>query len=1449
MTEQTPNNESEQPQEEQPTHVHGLGLAGNLARAFIHSPLSPLFLLACLGVGLLGLFITPRQEDPQISVPMVDIMIRFTGASAEEVAALAIDPLQRIMSEIPGVDHVYSVSRHGQGIVTVQFDVGEELEPSLVKLYDKLESNQDKIPPGVDPPLVKPKGVDDVPVVTLTLWSNEVDDPTLRLISLDVLQALSEVENTSQGFIVGGHSEEIKVEVLPEKLSGFGISLDQLAQTIRTANTERGLGNVEALDQSYRVYSGSFLTTPEDVEALIVAIQGGSPVYVRDVANVFEGPSDTKHLVNYFTAAAYELDTPLADGAPAVTIAIAKKKGSNGVTVAKDILRKVEDLKGRLIPDNVYVAVTRNYGETARDKVNDLIKKLFIATGVVVALVWLALGLRPAIVVLIVIPVVILVTVFSAYVMGYTIDRVSLFALIFAIGILVDDAIVVVENIYRRWLLVGTSDTDTAVDAVREVGNPTILATFTVVAALLPMGFVRGMMGPYMEPIPALGSVAMIFSLMAAFMFTPWLTMRVKPPMRSLEKMEDREHRQAERVEVFYRRTIVPLISSRAKGVAFLVAIIAAFFVSISLFYLTWVPVKMLPLDNKPEFNVVVNYPDGTALPVTANMVYRLTDAIRQVPEVTAVQTYVGTASPFNFNGLVRHYYLRSSPWEGDIQVQLLDKHDRDRSSHEIAVDVRARLQEIIAGTPARVQVVEMPPGPPVLQSVVAEVYGPSAETRREVADDLTAMFAEATYVTDVDNLMQQPYEIWRFEVDTEKAVRRGISTDTINRTLDMALGDFKLGDVKRGPRLEPTYLVVQLPFAMRGELARLGEIPVPSQMGITVPLNELGRFVRGYQDPMIFAKDLRPVEFVTGETQGRLAAPLYGMLEVEDMLEDYVSPDGVKVEGYYTGPPPNDTVSAFEWGGEWTVTYETFRDMGLAFGAALILIYMLVVWEFGNFILPAVVMAPIPLTLIGIVPGHWLLGAEFTATSMIGFIALAGIIVRNSILLVDFTKTEVEEGKPVSEAVIQACRARTRPIMITAFALVGGSFVILTDPIFKGMAISLLFGVLVSTLLTLLVIPLGCISARRGFAPHHLAISGDVELGALPHDPLLDGSASERAAAARRETAQSESAPASKGKTLLRWVGRVSYYLWMYLVALVVSFGQFLKDLSKVRLRKRRVSHGPVPAAAGVPGGVTAEPARESAKNAGAAARTAVSPTSIRDEAAAAEKAAAERAAAETAAAEKAAAEKAAAEKAAAEKAAAEKAAAEKAAAEKAAAEKAAAERAAAERAAAERAAAEKAAAEKAAAEKAAAEKAAAEKAAAEKAAAEKAAAEKAAAEKAAAEKAAAEKAAAEKPPSTKPAKKSAAKKGAAKKAKAKKGPAKKRSSKASSARTDTGKGPGPEPEERLAIPTDQSTAGRMVADESPASEEDAEVPMPPQGRGRRLRRGIRLKDDLEDF
>jgi len=1064
---------------------HELGIAGTIAKTFINSPVTPMLLIATLLIGLSGLIFTPRQEDPQIEVPMIDIFVSYPGTSASQVESLVTDPLERLMDEIPGVRHTFSATQRGNTIVTVQFYVGQDLGESIVKVTDKINSNMDMMPPDVMPPLVKPVAIDDVPTVAVTLWSKDVDDSTLRILGNDVLQELGQVKNTGKGFVVAGRADQVRVEVLPERLAGYGISLQQVAAAVTVANSQLNVGAVEAGSKSFTVYSGSFLRTANDIERLIVGMNDGSPIYMRDVAKVSHGPEDARNISSYYAGPAYEgIERP--DGDPAVTIAIAKKKGANGVTVSKAILKKLEELKGVIIPDNVYVEITRDYGKSANDKVNELLSAMFEATAAVAVLCLIGLGFRAAFVVVTVIPVVILITIWWAWMVDYTIDRVSMFALIFSIGILVDDATVVVENIFRHWLIKGRTTLGDAVDAVREVGNPTILATFTIIAALLPMGWVSGMMGPYMRPIPVMGASAMFFSLIAAFIFTPWFAVRMRPKLGDLAKAEKREEKTRKFVAAVYRPLIMPLVNSRKLGIFFLVGIIAVTAMTMLLFYPTqWVPVKMLPFDNKPEFSIIINMPEGTAMPVTANLAHDLAAVMKEIPEVEAVQTYAGTAQPFNFNGMVRHYYLRKQPWHGDLLVLLKDKKDREKNSHQLAEEARALLTPIAQAAGGRIAIVEMPPGPPVLQTVVAEIHGPDAKTRREVAAKMTEFFEKAGGVVDADNYMNEPSLHWRFEVNREKAIRRGVTVDSINGTLAMAMGGFKLGDIKRASVIEPTFIVIQVPMATRSQVNQLSNLPMVTADGTIAPLGELGRFELEANEPIIWHKDLRDVEFVVAEMEGRLGAPIYGMFNVEEFTDEYTTPDGVIMGGMpmnLIGPPDSDSISGFEWTGEWTVTFETFRDMGLAFMAALILIYGLIVWEFRDFALAGLIMSPIPLTMIGIVPGHWYHGTEFTATSMIGMIALGGIIVRQSILIVEFVKIEVAKGIPVKEAAVNGAEIRMRPIFITSLTLMAGAFAILDDPIFNGMAVSLLWGAGVGTIMAVLVIPLGCISCRENF-------------------------------------------------------------------------------------------------------------------------------------------------------------------------------------------------------------------------------------------------------------------------------------------------------------------------------------------------------------------------------
>jgi multidrug efflux pump subunit AcrB len=1057
------------------------GAAGVLCATFIHSPLSPLLYIVMLILGVYGLMATPRQEDPEISVPMIDIFYRMPGATAQQVSDLLIAPQERVLSEIPGIKHVYSASDKEMGMITLEYEVGEDMDSALVRTMSKLQSHEDKLPPGAETPAMKPKGIDDVPVVTLTLWSKELDDSTLRALATMLEQRIKQVPQTGSVFVSGGRARQLRIDIAPERLAGHGLSMGQIAQVIQGFNSEQTVGFNERGDTYAYVETGTFLRNINDVRRLVVGLHQSRPVYLSDIAKVSIGPEQAKHMVTFSSGPAYSGDP--VTGAQAVTIAVAKHQGANSVAVVQNVREEIERIKGNLIPDNVHVEYTRDYGKSASDKVNGLFRDLMIATVLVMVLVWLSMGFKPSLVVFATVPLVLTVTVFSAMMMDYSINRVSLFALIFSIGFLVDNAIVIIDNIYRRWLLNGSPSTAVAIDAVREVGNPTILATFCIVAALLPMGFVTGMMGPYMAPIPALGSVAMLFSLAVALVFAPWMAMRVRPSMQQLIAMAKRDEGIDKKISGIHNYTIGLPWKHRNVGRLFLLFLIVGFALSGSLFYTTGVTVKMLPFDNKSEFQIAIDMPAGTALTETASFTNELADVVLTVPEVISLQTYAGTSIPFDFNGLVRHYYLRMFPWQGQIQVLLLDKKKRSRSSHEIALDVRRLIAPIIEASGIRskdgagVTVVEMPPGPPVLQTVVAEVHGPDAATRKQVARDLKKIFDESKLVGEAQTMIREPMSVWRFDINSRKAALNGVSIETINQHLAMAMGMFEVSDLKERGLEEPTHILLQVPLALRADLNNLYNLPIMTMAGTSVPLGQLGKFVEQKRESFIIRKDLRPIEYVLGDAKGRLAAPIYAQMDVTRLLEDYQTPDGVSLVGEYIGPPESDSQSGFEWSGEWTVTYETFRDMGIAYAAALIAIYMLVVWQFGNFVIPLVIMAPIPLTILGIAPGHWLSASDFTATSMIGWIALAGIIVRNSILLVDTTLLNLKAGLSMFDAVVSSAMARTRPILITAVSTMVGAAIILADPIFGGMAVSLLFGLFVSTVLTLVVVPLGCLS------------------------------------------------------------------------------------------------------------------------------------------------------------------------------------------------------------------------------------------------------------------------------------------------------------------------------------------------------------------------------------
>ncbi len=1070
--------------------IQRLGFSGRLAAMFVGSKLTPLIIIASLLLGAFAIFMTPREEEPQIVVPMADVWLPFPGASAKVVEEQLVKPIERKLSEIKTVEYLYSISRPGGALIIVRFYVGQPIEQSLVDLYDKLMSNQDLLPPGAAPFQVKPRDVNDVPIVTLTLSSRRYTDYQLRQLANQVLEDTKKVTGTAGGFVVGGRGRELCVQIDPSRLKAYGLTPLGIASVIQGENLALPTGRFESRNESFLVETGRFIASKEDLDGLVVGVHEQRPVYLRQVAEVRDGPTEATSYVwhgartdkggggsredptqgtspDAFSSTLHE--------SPAVTVAIAKQAGTNAVTIAQDVIRKVEELKGSLIPADVEVTVTRDYGETADEKANELLWHLLIAVVAVVVFLGLTLGLRPALVVSIAIPLTLALTLFISMLIGYSINRVTLFALIFSIGILVDDAIVVVENTYRHLTLRARPHREASLFAVDEVGNPTILATLTVIAALLPMAFVSGLMGPYMRPIPVNASIAMFVSLLVAFIVIPWLCQTCYRPS---VQMAGAEHESFEGSWTYrlYQRMLAPVLSHPTRAYLLLGVIALLLGGSLLLFYTRGVVVKMLPFDNKSELQLVIDMPEGTTLEETARATKMLTEYVRTIPEMHNYQAYVGTASPFNFNGLVRHYYLRDQPHEADIQINLVTKGRREAQSHDIAQRIRPALQTIARQYGANVKVVEVPPGPPVQSVLVAEIYGPDYDRQMAIARDVRRLFETTAGVVDVDDYLEAEQVKYLFTVDRAKAALAGIPSEEIVNTLQLALGGASVGLVHLPKEKQPVQVRLRLPIIERTGLEHLGEISLRTTAGHMVPLSELIRVEKSVREKSIYHKNQKPVVYVIADVGGggpeKGESPVYGVMGIGKKLEQLILPEGYALAQHYAVQPWSEQRFAMKWDGEWHITYETFRDMGVAFAVALLLIYLLIVAQFQSFLTPVVIMAPIPLTLIGILPGHWLTGSYFTATSMIGFIALAGIIVRNSILLVDFIQHQEAEGVPLLEAVVRAGAIRTRPILLTAAALMVGAFVIILDPIFQGLAVSLLFGVGASTILTLVVIP-----------------------------------------------------------------------------------------------------------------------------------------------------------------------------------------------------------------------------------------------------------------------------------------------------------------------------------------------------------------------------------------
>jgi multidrug efflux pump subunit AcrB len=1044
-----------------------LGISGHLAKSFINSPLTPLLLLASLALGLIALIALPREEEPQISVPMIDILVNANGYKAVDAAELVTKPLEDIIKGTDGVEHVYSLTEDDRVMVTARFKVGTREDVGLLRVHEQVRAHIGEIPVGIPEPLIVGRGINDVAIMVLTLTpkpeaKERWDDNGLLNIAQQLRHELVKTEDIGLTYIVGGRDDQIRIEPNPEKLALYGVALNQLVEKVKHANRSFLVGAFRENNRHLPVVAGQTLSGVPDIGLLLLSSRDSRPVYVKDVADIIVGAEPADKRVWHF---AKGKDGKLEER-PAVSLAIAKRMGANAVTVTRDLKERLAVIKGRLVPQDVEIHITRDYGATATEKADELLLHLGIATISIVLLIVFALGWREGAVVFIVIPTTILLTLFAAWLMGYTINRVSLFALIFSIGILVDDAIVVIENIARHWGLSPTEDRlKTAVEAVAEVGNPTIIATLTIVVALLPMMFVSGLMGPYMSPIPANASAAMLFSFFVAVTVTPWLLLKLAGKQGlGGEHGEGHEGKMG----AFYRRIATPLLADKKRVKIFLLAVGVATLAACGLFATKSVTVKLLPFDNKSEVQVVIDLPEGSSLEATDRILREAAQRLADLPELVSLQAHAGTAAPFNFNGLVRHYYLRSNPEHGDLQVNLTPKDKRKRASHAIALDIRSRLKGLETPAGTAVKVVEVPPGPPVIATLLAEIYGPDDAARRAAATEVRKAFAAVDFVVDIDDSFGAPTERLRFSIDQENLEFHGVEEEALYDTLSALLGGVKIGYSQRGQGAHPIAIALHLPNAALSAGERLLATPVPTREGKVVELGDVVKLSREKASYPLFRRDGRYAEMVTAELAGRFEAPIYGMFAVEDKLKNKPGAPAIA----YHGQPLDESRATLLWDGEWEITYVTFRDMGAAFGVAILGIYLLVVGQFRSFKIPLLVLVPVPLTLIGIVIGHWLFSAPFTATSMIGFIALAGIIVRNSILLIDFIRRRQSEGAALRQALLDAGAVRFKPIFLTAAAAMIGAAFILADPIFQGLAISLVFGLASSTALTLLVIP-----------------------------------------------------------------------------------------------------------------------------------------------------------------------------------------------------------------------------------------------------------------------------------------------------------------------------------------------------------------------------------------
>jgi multidrug efflux pump subunit AcrB len=1054
------------------TVLSQVGLAGRLAAAFLHSKLTPLIIAASTALGLFAVATLPREEEPQIVVPMIDVFVTLPGAAPAEVEQRVTRPLEKALWEVPGVEYVYSTSSPAQSTIIVRFVVGEDEARALVRLNEKLAANADRLPPAAAAPLVKARSIDNVPILSVTLWGGGYDDHQLRLVAAQLRESIAEVANVSEVTVIGGRPREVAIELDPARLASARVDPLQIAAAIEQSNV-RSTATGPIHDSVSRLETGRHLATVRDVRNVVVTTRNGHSLVLGDIAQVTDGGGDPTSYVRFHSHS--------RGASPAVTIAVAKRKGANAITVARDVETTLAAIRPSLLPRDLEVTITRNYGETAAEKSNELLYHMLLAVLSVSALIAIVLGLREAAIVLLAIPVTLALTLFAFLLYGYTLNRITLFALIFSIGILVDDAIVVVENIVRHARMRGADAAGSglaavAVRAVDEVGNPTILATLTVVAAILPMAFVGGLMGPYMRPIPVGASAAMLFSLGAAFIVTPWAAIRLlHAAARQNEATEDAATR-------LYRRGMGVLIASSRARIAFLGGVAALLLAAAALVPLKIVTVKMLPFDNKSEFQVIIDMPEGTPLERTARVATALASEVLRDPGVRNVQSYTGLASPYNFNGLVRHYFLRQGPHVADLQVNLRSKDERGEQSHAIATRVRTRLLPVARRFDATIQVAEVPPGPPVLQTLVAEIYGPDARRRQQLAQQVKTIFEQTDGVVDTDWYVEAPQPKTALVVDETRASAAGLRAADVAAAVQLAAEGAVVGLLHEERSREQVPIVLRLPRRERGSLEAIRSLRLGAP---GVAIGELTVAQAGVEDASIYHKNLRPVTYVTGDLAGAAESPVYAILRMNESISRLPLPEGYAFDIYSTQQPADTTKYAMKWDGEWHITYEVFRDLGIAFAAVLVLIYILVVWWFQSFGVPLTIMAAIPFSLVGILPAHAAMGAFFTATSMIGFIAGAGIVVRNSIILVDFIELRVREGMPLSAAVVDAGAVRFRPMALTAAAVIVGSAVILFDPIFQGLAISLMAGEVASLLLSRMTVPVLYYMSHRRRAEH----------------------------------------------------------------------------------------------------------------------------------------------------------------------------------------------------------------------------------------------------------------------------------------------------------------------------------------------------------------------------